>query len=948
MRASLLIVAGLVIIMSFGVAAGAAVLGVPYGGVDFITTDNGGNGNGENSIPDPTPSTFSCPDCHWFSWADSSWLQKIPPPGITIDEFYSATIVGRRYTSIVGQWYIWTVYHGAETHDCDPNDSITPLTDSNPSNPTHWGCPVRYGQQFQPSSPESVTPIDVDRDVVWSRPEWFETHTQGIVPFGVSGGLQSMLVSEVTRGLTGTFYNYRYSWGQCDMYRRTGQTTSIKVLVNGPGAHGGKEMTIDTTYCAKPPFDSPIPDGFAAYSADSQWGGGTEVAVNDMIDMWTNPPTTGGTNGHSFSYNMKASEDYFADGFHYTLDSIRASCQGWLLPYSASMGCYSAGSQQTHITINLIKSTVADGWNNPNPDTEMWFEGTVTTGATLVPVVGFPCGDVVIDEVDWQVTYVYQCQLSPYTDDQTAFLLRTTTAGQTGFPYVGLAAEPGSAHGSSSVIEDAEMVAGTWLPTSTTEQHYSDSDLAALKSYMSSLSWTDRIVLTRSWTYLSYQNVDSVKYGLTGRFTKFLGSGNPNDLWDVQYGMPPLFCQEAREHGWTSSYVIASCSTSDSGGNSGGATAWHFGCGPRGCSYSKEETNHAQETLAQRHARAFTQVAYAPNGCYNQATGEKGCWMNTEYYMWIDSSGRTVIMVGPQTTTIGVSCLLSGGTCPGGVPNQAGFVSVQGLQTITTVSNGKTVTVVTGTPYVVFTNVKASVSTYLNPYDGYWMVTTLPPYTTQLTTITGTRFFVVSSTMTSGGKTYVVSNTVPYFVSTDQAGAVHTQTTDSAGHTIEATPNLPEGQKKLGYKEPGGNQNLNNLSHCIEAGGKGVKECGFELIPSSLIPVASDTNILHDYRLFYDMSTGTFVSVDVGGTYGGPLMALMPDNPQTWASLGLPSVPHFGLTDQFPYVSVQVGPQTTMYAYWLWVPLVLVLCPIFIVVGLLLRRRDSNKKERVL
>jgi hypothetical protein len=98
-------------------------------------------------------------------------------------------------------------------------------------------------------------------------------------------------------------------------------------------------------------------------------------------------------------------------------------------------------------------------------------------------------------------------------------------------------------------------------------------------------------------------------------------------------------------------------------------------------------------------------------------------------------------------------------------------------------------------------------------------------------------------------------------------------------------------------------------------------------MPYMLIPVGSNTENLHDYRLYYDMSTGTFVAVDVGGTY--PLMALNPDNPQTWYGAAVPK--------QLAYIGL--SPNLTMFVYDGWLVL-LPLGAILILVGFVLRRRE--------
>lgn len=901
----------------------AYAVGQPVLGVDFISTsiggtETGGNG-GSTEIPDPTPAPFACPECRWFMYADSSWLQKLAPSGVKVDEFYSETIMGRRYTSVFGSWYVWSVYHAYETHNCDPSDAITPLTDSNPSFPTHWGCPATRGMSIQTYG----TTIPKDTKVVWTRNAWYEYHTQGIPPSGVSDGLKSLIVAEIGP-LSYGFQLYRYGWYQC---------REIEAGIAVPSqVSGGESRTFDSSYCGKPPYDKGVLDS---------WGG-SAGDTNRVIAMYADPSSVKkGAEPHSFADNLKASEDYY--GFDYSYDSVKASCQGWFLPFSAPYGCYYGGSQQTHIVISLIKSTVAEGWNNPNPDTELWFEGTTNIGATLRAVGGLPCGDIVVDATaasrGWAVTYVYRCQIGgPAWDD--------TTLARPEFTKVNLAAEPGSTHGSSTTVEDTETVAGTWLPTSTTEEHYSDSDLGQLKSSMSALSWTDRIVLARVWTYLSYQGINDVSYGLTGKFTKYLSSGNPNDLWDAQYGIPPLYCEMSSEHGWSSNYSSASCSTDDELGSVGAGAHWMIDCQSvtTGCSYSTGTlgNDNNRETLAQKHARAFTQVTYAENGCFDPVKGTKGCWVESEYYMWISENGNTVVMFSgisnPVMTTV---------------------VDAQGV-TRTVLS-----TDAAGTPHGVWTVVDYSYWTSPGWDQMSWRYSSATG--THYVTLTGTNYMIVTKTQTvrttqtiSGIPTtydyYVKSlDVVDKTVSTDKNGAVLTYTTDSAGNWVKVTPDLPQKQKDLGYTEKGGNYNLNNLDSCVRkkggTAGKSSKEignmissCGFELVPYSLIPVGAKTQDMREFQLFYDMSTGTFVAIDISGTYGGSLlMMLSPDNPQMYGGLSLPSVPHFALTDQWPYLSVQVTSQTTMYAYVLWAPL-LILSPILLVVGLLLRRHD--RKER--
>lgn len=893
MRAGLFIVAALVIIVVLGVGAVAAVAGDPVLGVDFVTMSTGGTGTGTSaggtstswpSSPDPVSATFSCPDCKWFLWADSPSLQKIPPSGVTIDEFYSSTIIGRRYTSILGQWYVWTVYHGPETHTCDPNDPVTPLSDPNPSNPSHWGCPMKYGQEI---TIEGVAQTVKDTHVIWSRPEWYETHTQGVPPPGVTDGLKSLLVAEVTNGgLTGAFYDYRYSYQQCQEF--LAGTLTTQVVINGAGDHGGKAITIDTTYCNNPPYSLPFPDGFASYNE------GTEAQVNTVIGMLANSST-----------DMKNSENYFNDGFHYSYDSVKASCQGWFLPWAASLGCYTSGSQQTHIVISLIQSTVAAGWTNPSPVSTVWFDGTVTTGSTLLAVLSIPCGNVAADEVAGVVTYVYKCQLSTLPD------VTYSTGTETGMPT---GPEPGKTYGGTTTIEDTEMVAGTWLPTNTTEQHYSDSDLASLKTYMTGLSWTDRIVFARVWTYLSYQNVDCVKYGLTGKFSSFLSSGNPNDLWNAQFGIPPLYCEMANEHNWSSSYAQAECSTGDYAGVSGAASEWSMVCdsSSAGCTYaqSNSEKKRDADLYAKIGAKLFTQVTY---------DSARGIWVAQDYISYVSPTGTPVIVANGMQTDIGTTCLYNGGTCPNGIPGQEGWVSTD--------SQGHTIT--TGGPYWVFTILLASKTTV--PLNEVSAVSTLAPYSTEVITVypptvsTIQEIRTVTLTNAQGSSTGVRTQTI-------YPGAVTTY-----GVTVPGviTIGTPEGGRQASSPE-------SRIRSFTKAGMAGSNAFSLLGLPNVLLPVASDTNLLHDYRLYYDMSTGTFVAVDVGGTY--PLLALSPDNPRMYGGLDLPSAPHFGLTDQWPYVSVQASSQTTVYVYWIWVPFI-VLCPILLGVGLLLRRHDKKDKD---
>jgi hypothetical protein len=892
MRSGILIVLGALIIAIFGGSVlGAWATGQSVLGVDFISSGSSSDGVIDTSTVPlvPTSASFSCPDCRWFLFDDSSWLQKLAPSGVKVDEFYSETIMGRRYTSILGAWYVWSVFHPYEVHNCNPDDPITPLADSNPSNPTHWGCPLQKGGSFLTYPPSKT----IDTKVVWKRADWYEYHTQGILPPGVTGGLQSLIVEEISY-LTSSFHFWRYAWYLCQEYMIAGYPTLHGTADYAP--HGG--VTIDTSYCKNAPYNAPILDG---------WGG-THARVDETIERWNNPSSIPkGSEPHTFAENVKASEEYFGDSFHYSYDSIKASCQGWFLPYSAMFGCFYGGSQQTHIVISLIKSTVAEGWNNPNPETVTWFEGTVTTGSSLRAVSGLPCGDVVADQVATSVTYVYKCQVdNPFTFSR--------------------AVEPGSTYGSTVTIDQTETVAGTWLPTSTTEEHYSDSDLANLKSYMAGLGWTDRIVLARIWTYLSYRNVDCVSYGLTGKFTRFLGSGNPNDLWDATYGMPSLYCTQAAEHGWSSSYVVASCSTDDMLGSVGAGANWTADCQTvtTGCSYGMG--NNAQQdanrrTLAQKHARVFTQVTCDASGHCRE----------TEYAMWISDNGNPVAIVHGQTTTIGVFCS-SGPNCVDG-KLQAGFTNTD--------SAGKTYRVWNTASYDVVT------TQYTGQDSPY--VTTVATHSYQVTHY-GTNQMLVARTTTENGIVKTYAELVDYVASTDPNGAVHTMTYDSEGNAVdvkgpEYTAQNAEGKDITYEGQEGGNQNLNNLNRCIKAGGT-IEGCGFELMPYMLIPVGTKTTgDMRELQLFYDQTTGTFVAIDISGTYfgGSVLMALLPDNPQMYGGLDLPSAPHFALTGQWPYLSVQVASETTMYAYWFWAPF-LVLSPILLVVGLLLRRHD--RKER--